>query len=608
MAPLSKLIIWQWNCRGARKKLPNLLQHVQSMSEPPALIALQETNTQVRLPGYRPFQQLDSEDRFVTAILVQRNIACAPTHFDSVLIPHTLVTLYPNSKQHSPIHVLNIYSAPREHRHRFGYLLALAKREAAKDPLLVLGDFNAPHPAWGYHTNSVKGRDLWAQIQSHHFTLLTDPAFPSRIGNSATRDTCPDLTFITSYPGQVQWTNTATTLGSDHFILATTIQFQTPRTRCRQATLVQWDHFRTLRENKESGPIIDIEQWTKQMVDDVQTTTEHLPEDIPAPCVDARLASLWRRYSRIENEWRKQKHNRELKLQLAALKTDIEEHALTLQRSQWDDICDRMQGSLGMRSTWQLLRHLLDPTTGRTEQRLRMTTLLHKYPGTDADLIQEAQKKYLPDFPTQPLTSYPGISNPDLDRDFTHSEIRAAILKLRTASAPGLDHVTNKAIRNMDTRSLESLTAYFNECWHNGAIPAIWKQAKIVLIPKPGKPLSLENLRPISLTSCLGKLFEHAVHTRLTRYLEDSDQLPPTMVGFRADLSTQDIMLQLHHDIITPPRHYDTQAILALDLTKAFDQVSHIAILQGLASTEGASLARPPSRELPSFYFFRQNL
>ncbi|KAG0443604.1 hypothetical protein HPB47_014727 [Ixodes persulcatus] len=197
-----------------------------------------------------------------------------------------------------------------------------------------------------------------------------------------------------------------------------------------QATLVQWDHFRTLRENKESGPIIDIEQWTKQMVDDVQTTTEHLPEDIPAPC---------------------------LKLQLAALKTDIEEHALTLQRSQWDDICDRMQGSLGMRSTWQLLRHLLDPTTGRTEQRLRMTTLLHKYPGTDADLIQEAQKKYLPDFPTQPLTSYPGISNPDLDRDFTHSEIRAAILKLRTASAPGLDHVTNKAIRNMDTPAIPGL-------------------------------------------------------------------------------------------------------------------------------------------------------
>ncbi|KAG0443873.1 hypothetical protein HPB47_014434 [Ixodes persulcatus] len=232
------------------------------------------------------------------------------------------VTPEPQSRSQSAEDVLNIYSAPREHRHRFGYLLALAKREAAKDPLLVLGDFNAPHPAWGYHTNS--------------------------------------------------------------------------------ATLVQWDHFRTLRENKESGPIIDIEQWTKQMVDDVQTTTEHLPEDIPAPCIDARLASLWRRYSRIENEWRKQKHNRELKLQLAALKTDIEEHALTLQRSQWDDICDRMQGSLGMRSTWQLLRHLLDPTTGRTEQRLRMTTLLHKYPGTDADLIQEAQKKYLPTSPPNP--------------------------------------------------------------------------------------------------------------------------------------------------------------------------------------------------------------
>lgn len=145
------------------------------------------------------------------------------------------------------------------------------------------------------------------------------------------------------------------------------------------------------------------------MVDDVQTTTEHLPEDVPALSVDARISSLGRQYFRKENARKKQKPIRQLKLELRALRTYIEEHALTLQRSQWDDICDRMQGSLGMRSTWQLLRHLLDPTTGRTEQRLRMATPLHKYPGADADLIQETQEKYLPDFPTSPPNPHRAI-------------------------------------------------------------------------------------------------------------------------------------------------------------------------------------------------------
>lgn len=63
----------------------------------------------------------------------------------------------------------------------------------------------------------------------------------------------------------MQWKNKAITLGSDRFILATAIQFQTPRTRRRQATLVHWDHFRTRRESKESWLINDIPQWTKQM-------------------------------------------------------------------------------------------------------------------------------------------------------------------------------------------------------------------------------------------------------------------------------------------------------------------------------------------------------
>ncbi|KAG0418347.1 hypothetical protein HPB47_004936 [Ixodes persulcatus] len=115
---------------------------------------------------------------------------------------------------------------------------------------------------------------------------------------------------------------------------------------------------------------------------------------------------LWNSFSQKESAWRQQKHNRTLRLQLEALRAEVEDYTLTLQRNQWDDICDRMKGSLGMRSTWQLLRHLLDPTTSKVEQRQRMTPLLHKYPGSDEDLLKEAQTKYLPEFPTQPLPDY----------------------------------------------------------------------------------------------------------------------------------------------------------------------------------------------------------
>lgn len=56
------------------------------------------------------------------------------------------------------------------------------------------------------------------------------------------------------------------------------------------------------------------------------------------------------------------------------------------------------------------------------------------------------------------------------------------------------------------------------------------------------------------------------------------------MFGFRPQLSTQDVMLQLSEDVLHPSHHKRARAILALDLTKAFDNVHHTAILDALSS------------------------
>lgn len=109
-----------------------------------------------------------------------------------------------------------------------------------------------------------------------------------------------------------------------------------------------------------------------------------------------------------------------------------------------------------------------------------------------------------------------------------------------------------------------------------------------MLIPKQGKPLSLQNLRPISLTSCVGKLFERVVLSRLQPFLEDSQFFPDTLFGYRPNLSTQDILLQLKEDVVDGPTTAQTRAILALDLKGAFDNVSHDLILDNLASSNVA--------------------
>ncbi|KAG0417733.1 hypothetical protein HPB47_005388 [Ixodes persulcatus] len=111
-------------------------------------------------------------------------------------------------------------------------------------------------------------------------------------------------------------------------------------------------------------------------------------------------------------------------------------------------------------------------------------------------------------------------------------------------------------------------------------LPKQWKTAKTTLIPKPGKPPDMDNLQPISLTSCVGKVLEHVLLNRWQDYLEREGLYPATVIGFRRHLSTQDAMLQLKYQIIDDGSNaHDNKAILGLGLQSSFDNVKHSAIL-----------------------------
>lgn len=144
--------------------------------------------------------------------------------------------------------------------------------------------------------------------------------------------------------------------------------------------------------------------------------------------------------------------------------------------------------------------------------------------------------------------------------------------------------MTNKTLRNLDEQSISKLTEYYNHCLEEGEIPQQWKAAKVIFIPKPNKPIHIDNFRPISLTSCIGKILEHVIHLRLSKYIEHNHLFPSEMTGFRKSLSCQDVMLRLKEDIIEPSDARDTQALLGLDLKGAFNNVSHLAILRELSS------------------------
>lgn len=300
--------------------------------------------------------------------------------------------------------------------------------------------------------------------------------------------------------------------------------------------------------------------------------------------MDSRLAHLIEAKTSILSRWKGQRLNKRLRKKVALLNENIKEHCRVLNQQQWAELCNSLDGQLHHSRSWKILKHLLDNTSTRSQQQDRLTKLLFTETKTHGQdhVTNTLCQKYIPSGPAKPHGPYTGSSNSALDEDFSVAEVHAALRKLNSRSAPGPDGVTNKALRNLDDPSVEQPTEYINDCWRQGFIPPSWKTAKVILIPKPGKPSSLANLRPISLTSCVGKVMEHALLTRINSHLEDTSAYPYSIIGFRAHLSAQDAMLQLKHQILDDKSRH-TKAILGLDIERAFDSVAHSTILERIS-------------------------
>lgn len=589
------LRIWQWNCRGIASKKAVLLQLVKSETEKPHVILLQETiTTELTLTGYKAETHRNEHGRGV-AILIGKKIpyirheirhtACYLEHLTIEIIPNDHV----GNKQ--SIFLTTLYSSPKDTRQGFRGILGKIANIAKDSPLIVGGDFNAPHQAWGYAYPSSKGERLYTSASDLDLTLITDPETPTRCGTSSCRDTTPDLTFVRGIE-KCGWYNSGIDLGSDHYVLR--INAELPGKKQREYKLIDWDKFRKIRtqSSNSSGENTThtLASWTEQLKADIVASERTITTDVKVERMDSRLANLLEAKHSILARWKGQRFNRRLRKKLAELNKTIEEYCVLLSRQQWDEVCNSLNGQIRKGSGWRLIKHLLDEsgTKSKSVQRIRLSKLVHcaTQCSTAEELVEGLAKRYLPLKSGQPRIPqrkiYDGAPNSELDADYTESEVRFAIHELNSNSAAGPDGVTNRALRNLEDNSVTFLTQQINEAWKTGRLPGEWKHANTVLIPKPGKPLGLSNLRPISLTSCIGKLAEHVILNRLSEHVEEKEYFPYTLIGYRPGLSTQDAMLRIKKSLLDRSTR-DTKALLGLDVEKAFDNIRHQAILTAIS-------------------------
>ena len=165
------------------------------------------------------------------------------------------------------------------------------------------------------------------------------------------------------------------------------------------------------------------------------------------------------------------------------------------------------------------------------------------------------------------------------------------LLKIKENKATGPDGIPGNLLKICANEIADVLTLLFHSSLDQGCLPSDWKQAHIVPVFKKGDRGSVENYRPISLTSVTSKILEHIFHSSIIDHLDKNSSLNPFQHGFRQKRSCEtQLVTTVRYFADCVNRKGQIDAVL-LNFSKAFGKVDHEKLFIKLHSLGiGASL------------------
>lgn len=166
-------------------------------------------------------------------------------------------------------------------------------------------------------------------------------------------------------------------------------------------------------------------------------------------------------------------------------------------------------------------------------------------------------------------------------RQFDYNEVYSVMVScLSKSKGRSPDGLPLTYFRDFLFELVPFFTEVFNASIREGIYPNIWKKSVIIPLSKVSSPKSPSETRPVSNLSHFAKVFDKLIHQQLIAHLESNNIISRYQSGFRANYSTQTVLLKLLDDVRLGCKNKYVTILVLFDFKTAFDTINHETLLR----------------------------
>lgn len=157
--------------------------------------------------------------------------------------------------------------------------------------------------------------------------------------------------------------------------------------------------------------------------------------------------------------------------------------------------------------------------------------------------------------------------------------------RVNTNKARGPDNINPRVLKACAGQLAGAFQHLFNLSLRLKKVPQLWKTSCIVPVPKKGLPSTLNDYRPVALTSHVMKILERLVLQHIRPLVSDS--LDPLQFAYQANIGVDDAIIYMLHRAYTHlEKPQSTVRIMFFDFSSAFNTVQPHRLAEKLSAMQ----------------------